>query len=86
MYDFLISIVFSFPFGDILYGNFHFKFPFQIFVTYFVFSNFNPNFEIDFFFNFFPFPMANFFQNSKTKIFNSISKMFFSKFFISIFS
>jgi hypothetical protein len=52
-------------------------------MTYFNFSNF----KIDFSFQIFPFPMANFFQNSKTKNFNSkISKMiFFSKFFISNF-
>jgi hypothetical protein len=67
-------------------GIFHFFIPSDGMANFF--SNFISNFKIDFFQNF-PFPSGgktNFFQKSKTKIFNSNFKNdFFSNIFISKF-
>jgi hypothetical protein len=62
-----------------------FNFSFQIFVTYFKMFKFQSKFQNQFF-SFFPFSMAIFFQNSKTKISIQISKMiFFQNFSFQIF-
>jgi hypothetical protein len=96
IYDFFISIVFSFPFGDIvnflknLIWNFHFKFKKWKFSNLknknFHFFHFNFSWPISkSFFQFFPFPMDIFSKFKNKKFQFKFQKYFFPKCFISNF-